>query len=167
MILHLGIDPGTSNFALNVVARDLQRWRLVHMPVLNSLDELAEWLRCFALSLGSNGSNEAHTVWSVTAEKVSFAHRNDATEKVYNRDKAAEILRSVGMAQLFAKMVGARFIELADNTWKKRIAGNGRATKEEARKALRVICSGVPKVFGLNRSDAACLAIAGAMEVRG
>ena len=145
----LGCDPGVTNPGAAVLERDAQGWRLVESPTLRSLEQFFGYLvqigrvelRCVCVEdltwLGAVRANDGHG--------------------------SAQIVRVVGAAQLFAAQRRIPFVEVRPQAWRKRIAGSGRATKEQVRKALRRLVSGVPERFGLNRSDAAAIALAGAL----
>lgn len=148
------MDPGTSNIGMAIVTRSGRRWKLLHSPVLHSLSDLGDAL----LAAGQQG----YQIATIGVERVAWAHIG-AAGKIGGHG-SSEIARSVGMAELFAKIVDARFIEIAPISWRKRITGSGKSTKEDARRVLRLICDDIPKVFGTNRSDATALAISGAME---
>lgn len=152
MVISLGIDPGTTNVALAVVQREGQRWRLVHLPRLKGLDDA---LRRLNVTLYP----DAHSVDIVAAEQVTWS---TAVKK--QGHQSTDILRIVGAGQLFAEIVGAEFIEVAPNTWRKCCTGSGNATKKQVREVLSRTVLDWPKRMNQNQADAVAIAIAGAMK---
>lgn len=154
----IGIDPGTSNVAACALRRNMNaRWgfELAELPVLHSLDDLAKWLRDCGLPWLVNSELGKRVV---AVESVAWsAHAGEG-----HGHGSGRILESVGMARMFAAMVHAQLVEVAPATWRKSIAGSGRATKEQVRTVLSKTVNGWPKgVVGLNRSDAMAIAITG------
>ena len=147
----LGIDPGTTSVAAAIVARDAAGWRFVDSPTLSSLDGLMSYLVDIS-------RDELHCV---CVEDLTWI---GATRRHRQECGSVEILRSVGAAQLFAKQLRIPFVEVRPQSWRKRIVGSGKATKQQVRTALMRIVSGMPERMGLNRSDAVAVAVAGAME---
>lgn len=155
-MLILGLDPGTARPAVALVARDARGWHLMESPVLKSLDDLYSWLAT------------APDVECVACESVSWQFTSGARQRGTKHGfGSADILRAVGAAQLFAKQRRVPFVELPPQTWRKRVSGSGKATKEQVREWVRRVVRGVPERFGLDRSDALAIALAGAMQTGG
>jgi Holliday junction resolvasome RuvABC endonuclease subunit len=71
----------------------------------------------------------------------------------------------VGAVELFARQLRIPFVTVAGTTWRERITGNGRASKEQVREILsRTVKNWPHRMPSLNRSDAVAIAIAGAMS---
>ena len=145
----LGVDPGTSSPAASLVERRPVGWHLLSSPVLHSLDDLVDHL-CELYHRAD--------VHCVCCEDVSWTGAAGAIEAY----RATDIKLAVGAAMQFAKLKRVPFVPVRPQTWHKNFGVKGAKAKERAREMLRRRCTGIPKVFGLNRSDAACIAIAGA-----
>lgn len=146
-----GIDPGVTSPGLAVLRRERGRWVYVDSPVLHSLEELADHMQ------------RAPWVKLVACESVtSSVHWAGKTQGF----GSARILEAVGMARYLAVQVQCPFVEVHPMAWRKSVTGSGKATKAQCRRALGALVVGWPKGAGLNRCDAACVAIAGAMRSR-
>lgn len=144
----LGCDPGTRNVGLSLVRRLPSGWTLVDAPVLHSDDEAIDWLaRPELRDMGLR---------CICVESVSWSH----AVKTQGHG-SSDLVQIVGAARLLARQLRIPCVSVAPMTWRKAIAGSGRATKAQVREALRRQVSGIPKVFGLNRSDATAIAVAG------
>jgi Holliday junction resolvasome RuvABC endonuclease subunit len=148
----LGIDPGTSNPGAAIAGRDPRGWRLIRSPVLQSLDDLLTFLETV----------EPGDVHCVCCEDLSWIGAAGAA--MAHGNKSAEIVRAVGAAQSLAHRLRVPFVQVRPQSYRARIAGNRRASKAQVRTAVRRFVRGVPDVFGLNRSDALAIALAGAAE---
>lgn len=152
----LGVDPGTTNAAVSVVARDAAGWHLLWSPVLHNLDEFMSWLAT------------APDVDCVACEDVSWQFTSGARRRGTEHGfGSADMLRAVGAAQLFAKQHRIPFVEVMPVVWRKRVSGSGKATKEQVREWVRRVVRGVPERFGLDRSDAVAIALSAGMQVSG
>lgn len=141
----LGLDPGTANPGLAIVERDRVGWRLVNNPVLHGLDELNDALA----NLGHVDCCSIESVaWSLHAKRQGYG--------------SGRILESVGAVRAFAMQRRIPCVTVDPKSWRKHVTGSGRATKEQAREALRRFVRGMPKRLSTNRSDAIAVAIAGA-----
>lgn len=149
----LGIDPGTTHVAAARLKRDSSGWSLVDSPVLNSLDDLLDYLV-------ATSRDELHCV---CVEDISWL---GAAKGGGHGHGSTEIVRAVGAAQLFARQLRVPFVEVRPQTWRKRVSGSGRATKEQVREWVRRVVRGVPERFGLDRSDAVAIALSAGMQGR-
>jgi Holliday junction resolvasome RuvABC endonuclease subunit len=155
------MDPGVSNPGLAVVERSPRGWNLLHLPVLKCLDDLFDELSEVRKRWDINCVSYESVAWSTQG------HLKNAKTKVHQNAKSQLILLSVGAVQFFAREQRVPCIEVEGKRWRKAITGNGRASKEDARDMIkRQILAGWPKrEVGLNRSDAACIAVAGPRTV--
>lgn len=151
----LGLDPGTSNPGLAVVERSARSWHLLHLPVLHSFDELLAELALVGQRWDIRCASFEEVAWSVQGK-----HQGGA---VHQNASSGGVLMAVGAVRLFAAFRRIPCIGVHPNSWRKAITGSGKATKEQARLAVRQqIATGWPNgTVGLNRSDACCVAIAG------
>lgn len=152
-MISVGIDPGTTNPGCATIRRISGRWCVQRLPVLHSLEELADELAAILQGPRPN-------VFAV--EGVAWA--NHATRQ---GNGSGRILEAVGMVRLAAQITGAQLHVLAPQTWRKRATGSGNVTKQQVREFMRVRLSGWPTgPVSLNRSDAAGIAMAGADSFR-
>lgn len=154
-MIALGIDPGTSNPGLALIERKGSSWFILRLPVLGSLDALNAELSSIARS---------DALPSVVAfEDVAFSlHAKDPS--IRRGQGSGRILEAVGAARLFASMIGIEPVGVSPITWRKLAAGSGRASKEQARAIAQRRVQGWPaRQVSTNRSDAVCIALAGAI----
>jgi Holliday junction resolvasome RuvABC endonuclease subunit len=158
----LGIDPGTSNPGLALINYDNSGlfhtpWRIFDSPICKSLDDLyTEMIAKAALGI----------------DCVAVENVDASTFHSKNGCGSGLILKAVGAAELLAKTLNVPIISVASNTWRKAITGNGRASKEDVAKALRLLCrgwptmkNGEPKDISKNRTDAMAIAITGGIKL--
>ncbi len=147
-----GCDPGTSNPGSALLRRAESGWEILRLPVLSSLEDLLAEFLFIAQSpeLHPSVVSFESVAWSLHAKNSDKGHGS------------GRILESVGAVRLFAKLLGVEPKEITPAEWRKKVTGSGRATKEQARVAVQRRVSGWPPgKIGLNRSDAACIALAG------
>lgn len=150
----LGADPGFSNPAVGIVERNSRGWVLLESPVLNSLDDLLSYLADCRFDVECCGCENVS--WQFT----DGARRNGIAQGY----GSADILRSVGAVQLFARQRRIPFVEVMPNTWRKRVSGAARVSKRQVREWVKRCVRGVPERIGLDRSDAIAVGIAAALE---
>jgi hypothetical protein len=152
MFVVLSLDPGFSSPALALQAKEGQRWSILRLPVLHSLDDLAAELA----EIHHSGIH----VDVCAYEEVDWSlHTKDPEVKRGNG--SGLILDSVGQARLFAKIRRIPFVGVTGQTWRRAMTGRSTASKEECRTAAMTRVLGWPKGrIGLNRSDAVCIGVA-------
>lgn len=153
-VISLGIDPGTANPASALLRRNNGgAWEVLRLPVLHSLEELNDELLAIL-----NGPREIRPT-VVSFESVAWSLHAKAGESGHG---SGRILESVGAVRMFAKVLGLVPMEFTPASWRKDATGSGNSTKEQARSIVQRRVTGWPKgKIGLNRSDAACIALAG------
>lgn len=151
----IGIDPGISNPGLAWIRGNALGFELVELPVLHSLEELIKTLGDWTNSMNNSTARRV-----VAVESVAWGLHSGESGHGSGR-----ILEAVGAARMFAEIVDARLATVAPSTWRKVVTGSGKATKEQVREVLARRVKGWPKgIVGLNRSDAAAIAVAGGMR---
>lgn len=148
----VGLDPGTKNPALCTARYERQRWNILRLPVLHSLDELNEELVAIHESgLEVDVCCYEAVAWSLHGDGVKHGHGS------------GRILEAVGALKLFAQLKRIPAKGVAPQTWRVRAAGSAKATKEQVRKVLKLRVTGWPPgPVSLNRSDAVAITICGA-----
>jgi Holliday junction resolvasome RuvABC endonuclease subunit len=150
-VICIGHDPGTRNPGLAVVQRVARGWKIIHLPVITSVEQLLEELTEIGQSVDVRCVSSEAVAWSLHRKSQGYG--------------SGGILRSVGAVELFARQLRIPFVTVAPNTWRKRITGNGRASKQQVRACLsRTVKNWPLRMPSLNRSDAVAIAIAGAMS---
>lgn len=151
----LGLDPGTRNAGLAVVQRERRGWSLIYSPVLNSFDDLLQALAHVWLAFDVQCASMEDVSWSFLKHKRAAA------------SGSVGMSLSIGAVQMLAAMKRISCQKVATSTFRKMIAGSGKATSENVRTALerQWIASGWPKgAVSTHRSDAIAIAISGAMK---
>lgn len=146
----LGLDPGTANPGLALIERHAQRWTILRLPVLRSLDELLDELATI-----HHGGLDVHTC---CVESVAWSVHAGA-----QGNGSGRILESVGALRVFARLRRVPVVEVGAQQWRKVVTGSAKATKEQCRAALTLRVGGWPPGrVSTNRSDAVAIALAGA-----
>ncbi len=151
MFVSLGGDPGSSHPGLAVTQWTGLKWHILRLPVLHSLDDLADELsEIHHAGLHIDVVCYESVAWSLHAKAQGYG--------------SGQILDAVGQLRLFAKVHRIPFIGVTGATWRKNATGSVHASKEDVRTALQRRVHGWPKgLIGLNRSDAVAISLCGGM----
>ena len=147
----LGIDPGSSNPGSALLGRSDQRWTVMRLPVLKSLDDLAQELaEIHHLGIEVHACCVEDVAWSLHAKEQGHG--------------SGKILDAVGQARVFAAIHRIPLLTVTGAQWRRVATGSSRATKESAREVVSRRVLGWPKGrVSKNRSDAAAIAMCGGM----
>lgn len=148
-MIYLGLDPGKSHPGLGVIERTAAGWFYLDAPILKSLNDLYDALN----------------VWRGRVQLACYERQDWAPgANVGHGFGSGEVQKSVGALEAWARAERIPLVGVMPVTWRKRVTGNGRCTKQDARRFLQRVLKGMPKVIGLNRSDALAIAFAVALE---
>lgn len=154
--ISLGLDPGSSRPGLALVDRSsLREWAILRLPVLHSLDELAEELATIHhLGIQVDVCCVEDVAWSLHAKDPEIRRGGGS----------GLIIDAVGQVRLFAAIRRIPFLTVTAAQWRKVVTGTSRATKEQVRDVLQRRVCGWPRAkVSLNSSDAVAIAMCGGM----
>lgn len=155
----LGLDPGTTNPGLALLRLNARGWSVLRLPAINTQEKLWEELGVI-IKLPPSQRPQIIGFESVAWTLHVGADREN---KVKHGHGSGRILESVGALRLVAATMGVSPTEVHPNTWRRRIAGYHRASKEQVREILqRTVKDWPTRAVSTNRSDAAAVAITAA-----
>lgn len=149
-----GVDPGTLRMGVCIVEQTGSTLKPILIDTIAPKARLERPLRLYEIFRALSRVFRKHRPEAVFVERAYVA-----------RDPQAAIAlgEARGVVAVAAGQVGARFVDLAPSTAKKAVTGRGDADKETVRRMVERILD--TEILGrLDSSDAAALAVAGAMR---
>lgn len=164
----LAIDPGYASLGASIIQLGSRRARVLHVATMRTSPKQSHEsrMRKIVAEVASLFDNldfaEGRPIQALAIEDQSYVQTGKLGRTNANAARARDVQHVIlGMAETRR----TRVVQVQPSTWRARLRLTG-ASDATIKRAVRMLCDGLPDVLSIHAAEAVCVGLAGAREFR-